>query len=182
MGNILDIACYGSDGKKINHVTQWDKGQSVKFNKLGLADPPSIHWCNRMSNEAYNVQATINGDMFEVKIPNLLLQEQYPLIGYIYLYESNSISETIAVIRIPVKPRQKPSDYYYIDNVDKISLSTVEGKINQLFASRQAGIFQFKTGTSSGVNKYTVTFPVKFTSNPVVIATTNQVNPQNYSV
>lgn len=53
MGNVIDIACYGSDGiTRINHLTQWDKGQTICFETFGLTSPPVVHWCNRMSEEA----------------------------------------------------------------------------------------------------------------------------------
>lgn len=170
MSNVIDITCYGSDGKtRLVHLTQWDKGQTVCFETLGLTTPPVIHWCNRMSEEALQVKATLKNNKFYVAVPNSLLQEPYPLIGYVYFSESNSISETIAQIRIPVKSRQKPSDYYYINNVDFV-------------VSYQVGTFQFTTNSSAGTKTYTLTFPNKFKSIPVVFATINQTDPQNYAV
>lgn len=170
MSNVIDITCYGSDGKtRLVHLTQWDKGQTVCFETLGLTTPPVVHWCNRMSEEALQVKATLKNNKFYVAVPNSLLQEPYPLIGYVYFSESNSISETIAQIRIPVKSRQKPSDYHYINNVDFV-------------VSYQVGTFQFTTNSSAGTKTYTLTFPNKFKSIPVVFATTNQTDPQNYTV
>ncbi|HAU86815.1 MAG TPA: hypothetical protein DCW90_15395 [Lachnospiraceae bacterium] len=169
MSNIIDLACYGSDGSKINNLTQWDKGQAVYFDTLGLTTPPVVHWCNRMSEEALQVKSVLKNNQFCVDVPNSLLQDSYPLIGYIYLYDSNSTSETIAQIRIPVKSRQKPSDYYYINNVDFV-------------VSYQVGTFQLTTGSSIGTQNYSVIFPNKFKSIPVVFATTSQVDPQNYSI
>ena len=35
MGNVLDIAWYESDGvTRINHLTQWDKGQTICFGNI----------------------------------------------------------------------------------------------------------------------------------------------------
>ena len=169
MSNIIDIACYGSDGNKINHLTQWDKGQAVYFDTLGLTTPPVVHWCNRMSEEAFQVKSTLKNNQFCVDIPNSLLQDSYPLIGYVYIYESNSTSKTVAQIRIPLKQRQKPSDYYYINNVDFV-------------VSYQVGSFEFTTGSIAGTKTYALTFPNKFKSIPVVFATINQSDPQNYAV
>ena len=119
MRSVLDITCYESDGvTRINHLTQWDKGQTICFETFGLTSPPVIHWCNRMSEEALQVKSSLKNNKFYVDVPNSLLQEPYPLIGYVYISESNSTSETVAQIRIPLKQRQKPSDYYYIHNVD----------------------------------------------------------------
>lgn len=183
MRSVLDITCYESDGiTKVDHVTQWDKGQTICFDTYGLAEPPTVHWCNRMSEEAFQVKTTLKNGKFYTVIPNLLLQEPYPIIGYVYLYKSSSISETILQIRIPLKSRQKPSDYYYIDNVDKVSLATLENKVNKLYASYTTGEFKLSTGSSAGVKKYTVTFANEFTSIPVVIGVTNQADPQNYSI
>lgn len=170
MSNIIDIACYGSDGiTRINHLTQWDKGQTICFETFGLSSPPVIHWCNRMSEEALQVKSSLKNNKFYVDVPNSLLQEPYPLIGYIYVSESNSTSETVAQIRIPLKQRQKPSDYYYINNVDFV-------------VSYQVGSFEFTTGSIAGTKTYTLTFQNKFKSIPVVFATTNQTDPQNYAI
>lgn len=170
MSNVIDITCYGSDGKtKLRQLTQWDKGQSIYFETLGLTTPPVVHWCNRMSENALQVKSVLKNSKFYVSVPNSLLQEPYPIIGYVYVSESNSISETIAIIRIPVKSRQKPSDYYYINNVDFV-------------VSYQVGTFQFTTNSTAGTKTYTLTFPNKFKSIPVVFAITNQADPQNYSI
>lgn len=170
MRSVLDITCYESDGvTRINHLTQWDKGQTICFETFGLTSPPVVHWCNRMSEEALQVKSSLKNNKFYVDVPNSLLQEPYPLIGYIYISESNSTSETVAQIRIPLKQRQKPSDYYYINNVDFV-------------VSYQVGSFEFTTGSTAGAKTYTLTFPNKFKSIPVVFATINQSDPQNYAV
>lgn len=134
MQNVIDITCYASDGEtKVDHVTQWDKGQTICFsNSYDLTDPPTVHWCNRMSEEALQVKTAIDNGKIYADIPNTLLQEPYPLIGYVYLYKSEDISETILQIRIPLKSRPKPSDYYYIENVDRISLTTINNKLDNV--------------------------------------------------
>lgn len=122
-----------------------------------------------MSEEALQVKSSLKNNKFYVDVQNLLLQEPYPLIGYIYLSESNSTFETVAQIRISLKQRKKPSDYYYINNVDFV-------------VSYQVGSFEFTTGSTAGAKTYTLTFPNKFKSIPAVFATINQSNSQNYAV
>ena len=47
MRSVLDITCYESDGvTRINHLTQWDKGQTICFETFDLTSPPVVHWCN----------------------------------------------------------------------------------------------------------------------------------------
>ena len=185
MQNVIDVVCYGSDGKtRLKQLTQWDMGQVVSIDNIySLTTAPEVHLCNRMSEECFKVLATIKNNKLYVKVPNLLLQESYPIVGYVYFYESNTstsvVAETIMRFRIPIKPRQKPSDYTYIENVDKISLSTIENKINNLY---DAGAFQFQTGSTAGSNIYTIKFSHEFPKTPVVVALTDQSDPQNYSL
>lgn len=188
MQNVIDVVCYGSDGKtRLKQLTQWDMGQVVSIdNVYKLTTSPEIHFCNRMSEECIKVMSTIKDNKLYVKVPNILLQESYPIIGYVYYYEpnvsSNVIAETIIRFRIPVKLKQKPSDYTYIENVNKISLSTVENKINKLYASYDAGAFQFETGNTAGSNIHTIEFLHEFPKAPIVVALTDQSDPQNYSL
>lgn len=189
MQNVIDVVCYGSDGvTRLKQLTQWDIGQVVSIDNIFFkpVNTPEIHFCNRMSEECLSVMPTITDDKLFMKVPNSLLQEPYPIIGYVYLYDSsdinNVIAETVLRFKIPIKPRQKPSDYSYIENIDKISLSTVENKINKLYASYDAGAFQFQTGASAGSNIHTVKFAHEFSQTPIVVALTNQADSQNYSL
>ena len=189
MQDVIDVVCYKSDGvTRLKQLTQWDMGQIVSIDNIFFkpVNTPEIHFCNRMSEECLSVMPTITDDKLFIKVPNSLLQEPYPIIGYVYLYDSsdinNVIAETVLRFKIPIKPRQKPSDYTYIENVDKISLSTIENKINMLIKNYDSGEFQFQTGPSAGSNIRTVVFSHEFSKTPVVVALTDQSDPQNYSL
>ena len=67
MRSVLDITCYESDGvTRINHLTQWDKGQTICFETFGLTSPPVIHWCNRMSEEALQVKSSLKLSLIHI--------------------------------------------------------------------------------------------------------------------
>ena len=135
MQNVIDVDCYGSDGvTRLKQLTQWDMGQVVSIDSIYKFsdDPPEIHWCNRMSEECLKVKSTFKNDKLYMDVPNILLQEPYPIIGYVYLQESNTVGTTIIRFRIPVKSRQKPSDYNYIENVDRITLSKINNKLDNV--------------------------------------------------
>ncbi len=131
MSNVIDLACYESDGiTRLNYLTQWDMGQTVAIDNIcQLTDDPTIFFCNRLSNESLRVKASIKDGKIYAKVPNILLQEPLPIVGYVYNHTADDIAKTVMVFRIPIRPCQKPSDYLYVENVDKITADRIENYV-----------------------------------------------------
>ena len=134
MQNLMDLTCYESDGTtKLNNLVQWDIGQTVAIdNVCSLTDDPVIFFCNRTSEESLKVKGSIRDGKIYTKVPNILLQEPLPIIGYVYDYTDDETAKTVMVFRIPVRPCQKPSDYYYVENVDKVSAAYLENIVKKV--------------------------------------------------
>lgn len=131
--NMLQI--YSPDGIVIHNLTQWDAGQSFYiFNEFNLTEAPLFHFCNSQSEEALIVTATLSDNKITVDIPNILLQEPYSIIAYMYCYSSDTSARSIIAIKIPVRRRPKPSQYKYVENIEVTSMKRVEAQLNNLIS------------------------------------------------
>lgn len=80
------------------------------------------------------VRSTVsNHDTITVDVPNILLQEAYPLLVYVYLTDANDSSsqKTILYSEIPVRKRAKPSDYLYVENITRVTAEMIKKEIEQ---------------------------------------------------
>lgn len=134
---MYDVTCLDSYGEVITNLTQWDVNQSLTIENTGLTSAPLFHFCNKNSKEALVVKSTLENGVITVKVPNILLQEGIPIIAYLYAYSSLTSGKTLATIKIPVRPRPKPSDYEYVGNIDVISLALIEERINNEIQSME---------------------------------------------
>lgn len=139
---MIGIDCLDTYNNPIEYFTQWDVDQKIKIVlhdcKEGLlAIAPNVHFCNIKSKEALVVRSTVeNGDTVVVDVPNLLLTEPYSIIAYVYLTDSIDVSsqKTIVKVDIPMRKRQKPSDYEYVENIERITAQTIKQEISEEFA------------------------------------------------
>ena len=134
---MFGVECFDTHDEPISHYTQWDINQTLKIVLYGMDDgymknTPYVHFANIKSSEALVVRSTLQGDdTVLVDIPNQLLQESYPLLIYVYLNDSSDASSqrTIVKIEIPVHKRAKPSDYEYVENIDRITAEVIKQEI-----------------------------------------------------
>ena len=134
---MFGVECFDTHDEPISHYTQWDINQTLKIVLYGMDDgyvknAPYVHFANIKSSEALVVRSTLQGDdTVLVDIPNQLLQEPYPLLIYVYLNDSSDASSqrTIVKIEIPVQKRAKPSDYEYVENIDRVTAEVIKQEI-----------------------------------------------------
>ena len=130
---MFEVTCLDSYGNPVTYLTQWDKGQSLIIENTGLLEAPFFHFCNKKSTEALVVPSSISTDgTITVNIPNCLLKEPYSIIAYIYVYENDQSAKTLFTIQLPLRKRAKPSDYTYIENIEKVTLDGVNDEIKAL--------------------------------------------------
>lgn len=134
---MFGVECFDTHDEPISHYTQWDINQTLKIVLYGMDDgymknAPYVHFANSQSYEALVVRSTLQGDnTIIVDIPNVLLQEPWPLLVYIYMNDSTDASsqKTIVKLDIPVQKRVKPSDYEYVENIDRVTAETIRQEI-----------------------------------------------------
>lgn len=94
---------------------QWDINQTLNIVGLNLTEAPEVHFANANMERAIVRQATINNGAITVTIPNSLLQEPLPIKAYIGIYEGETF-KVIEFIKIPVIPKERPTDYVFVDD------------------------------------------------------------------
>ena len=128
---MYEINCFDSDGNSINYLTQWDANLKLHIPMDGydLTQTPEVHFCNKNSEEALVVVASTKNSTIIADIPNILLQESYPLMCHIYLSKKNTdntlAQKTALTITIPIRERKKPSDYLYVENVTGYTIDEI---------------------------------------------------------
>lgn len=151
---MYEVPCLNLSGDTINRFYQWDIDQKIVIDLNGcderyLQNPPEVHFSNSSRKEALVVRSTVKysgddvavqddsvatmhaGDIIIADIPNILLQEPYPLLVYVYLTDADDSSsqKTILYSEIPVRKRAKPSDYLYIENITRITAEMIKKEI-----------------------------------------------------
>ena len=136
---MYEVPCLDLNGDTINKFYQWDVDQKIVINLEGcdvnyLKNAPEVHFCNSSRKEALVVRSTVsNHDTVTVDVPNVLLQEAYPLLVYVYLTDANDSSsqKTILYSEIPVRKRAMPSDYLYVENISRVTAEMIKKEIEQ---------------------------------------------------
>lgn len=134
---MYEITCFDSNGDSIDHFNQWDINQKIVIKLYGCDDdylkyPPVVHFSNSKSKEARRVRSTVtDGNTLTANVPNVLLQESLPLFISVYLTDSdNETSQrTILSDEIIVRKQPKPSDYYYIENIERITANQIKREV-----------------------------------------------------
>lgn len=158
---MIDVTCFDSYGEVVTALTQWDINQILQIKNSGITsdNAPKFHFCNKNSSEALVVApSTIDAanDVIEVEIPNELLQQAIPLIVYLYAYsdENEYHGMTRATIKIPIRPRPKPSDYVYESNVYIISTAKLKEEFDEMKSVFEEDIktIQIELNTKAPIN------------------------------
>ena len=125
----MNITCYDIDGNLLKTLTQWDINQKIVINNLSLTNTPEVHFCNTHSELALVGESTYSDGTLTTEVPNILLQENLPIIVYIYVPKGDGSAKTTYSIRIPVNPRPKPADYEYSDNAHFITYEELQAAL-----------------------------------------------------
>ena len=97
---------------RVTNLYQWDVNQVIKIMGLDFGyNPVEVHFCNKKSTGAIVVNSTTpSGGSVFANIPNVLLQEPYDIVAYVYMTKDTTKSTT-NTITIPVVKRKKPNGY-----------------------------------------------------------------------
>lgn len=137
------------NGNIVKNLYQWDVNQKLIIETHDITIAPKIHFCNKNSEKALVVKSTLSDNKIIANIPNILLQEPYNVIAYIYL-ENNGSGKTVRTIEITLRKRVKPDNYEYVDNVEVVYLAdlirSVESLKNQIITDKENGVFNGAKG------------------------------------
>ncbi|WP_099204645.1 hypothetical protein [Scatolibacter rhodanostii] len=136
MSNLNKIKMYDETGEVLTYLTQWDMNRVITIKEMEGITDLVCQFTNHFRRETLNVVAQrIDKSTIKVAVPNVLLQEPFHIT--LYVYESNmDTGKTGHTLQIPVIERQKPSDYEYIENIEKITADVLWQSLRELQESK----------------------------------------------
>lgn len=134
MANI-ELYFYDQYGNRLTGLTQWDSNVILEIHGYPHAEPPIFHFTNKTADESLTTRSTISEGVVSVVVPNILLTRSRPIEVFVFQYDTPSNEgRTIYYERLPVRQKQKPNDYEYVDNTDVIELSSLGERLQTLIA------------------------------------------------
>lgn len=126
------IEIYDSQGNPVKHFFQWDKNIQILYKNNSGKSVSQIHFSNLKSDTSMILLPLENEQ--KVNVPNILLTNIHSVIIHFCHTEEGGDFETLCEFVIPVKPRQKPSDYVYTET-EILDYKFLEDRINQVEAT-----------------------------------------------
>lgn len=149
---MYEITCFDINGEMITHLMQWDAGKKIAIKDVELPESPYVHFCNKKSESALVVKPTVEDGSLIAEVPNSLLREPYPIIAYVCEHdnvESTTILNTLYTIIIPVKKRQKPDGWEYVEDKNIVNIVEIDRQIEKLKDDLQTLSTKTFTGSTS---------------------------------
>lgn len=112
----MSIRITDSQGRR-PRFTQWDADRVLRVE--GCESRPFLHFSNPELSRALVVPAEQDGSRWTCRVPNFLLQFSCPIQVSVYLQEDEG--RTALIESFPVRPRPKPQDYAYTENVGYVN-------------------------------------------------------------
>lgn len=122
-----EITVYDSGGNSINTLTQWDENIYVYIPETYLLSDTGnkyIHFFNDSMNEAFVAEVSSENNSIKAKIPNILLTQEYPIIGFVY-NENDTEGKSVCFFRISIKKRPQPASYVYTETETYVRAETL---------------------------------------------------------
>lgn len=118
------------NGAKRDFLWQYDKGQILVIEDLDIDISPEVHFATSSSEEAIVVTGSFQDGVLKAPVPDALLLEARKIT--IYLYINGAITgETIRSFDIFIRPRKKPCDYIYTDDMYVIDVQSVNDGVTK---------------------------------------------------
>ena len=150
---MYEIVCYDKYGNSIDEFVQWDTNLMLYID-WGHDCIPIFQFGNTRSDRLLVVKGRIfenDGRRFaEVNVPNILLQQSFSVVGFVYLEteadgnEGYFSGKTVYSFKIPVRPKEKPEDYKFQENTEYISWVNLEAEAKTYLAELEISTNQFK--------------------------------------
>lgn len=120
-----EITVYDTENSPLSDLVQWDSDVHIRLIEDIIDKAYPVHFFNQTLNEALVVKdSSYENGRLKVKIPNFLLTQPYPIIGYVNV-EKDGESRCLCRFRINVRRKPKPSNFVYTESYDYISITKV---------------------------------------------------------
>lgn len=123
---------------------QWDLNQKITSNEFTVGE--EIHFTNPKQQSALVVLAYEFDDKVVADVPNILLQNSYPITAYRYVFNGNS-SYTLDEHTFGVEQRPKPDSYVYSET-EIYTLKTVIEEIKEIETQVETAAAEVEANTT----------------------------------
>lgn len=120
-----EIQVYDRNGAPITELRQYDRDVLVHIREPGVASAVPVHFFNRSSKQALVVKTEYAAGTLKAKIPNILLEDDLPVTGYLYV-TTDTESRSLYGFTITVRHRPIPGDFVHVESKDYVTLSEIE--------------------------------------------------------
>ena len=121
-----EIVCHDAQGYKLEYYTQWDTNQVAVISGIELSPTPRVRFSNKRSKVSLVVKPELTDDGIRVDVPNVLLQQPFPIIINIFYEYNDDSAKTRYIFNIPVVPSKIPEDYMMTQNVEYVCWADVK--------------------------------------------------------
>ena len=101
-------------------LTQWDVDRVLYVE--GCATKPMLHFWNDTLTRAIVVEPEADGSRWACRVPNILLQHFMPIAVCVFIQpDEEDEGKTVARFVLQVRPKAKPQDYTYEENIGYVN-------------------------------------------------------------
>ena len=127
----MDVTFMDLTGNRKNFLYQYDKGQMLVVENLECQSKPEVHFTTSAFNAAIVAEGVSfsNGTLM-AKIPDALLFNSTKISAYLYMKNSDGKGETFKELNLFVRPRKKPDNYIYSDDLYIIGAGSLRKAID----------------------------------------------------
>lgn len=121
-------------GNVIDEFTQWDINRTIYIHGLDFEIPPVIQFSNNSSIKTYGTESILDNDVIITSVPNILLEQNETISIYVYTYDINTREGlTVEIAKKPVRPKKKPDDYIYQENISVVNIVALNNRVSNLY-------------------------------------------------
>ena len=135
------VKCFDKYGKEIDHLTQWDINVCLKIYDFEYEIAPVCHFAARYGKTSKTVTSTLENGTVSVNVPNSMLMDSKDITMFVFLYDlEEDTGRTIYEVSIPVRPKPKPDDFEYSDNIEMIQITALKVRLEALVAQAEEAV------------------------------------------
>lgn len=111
---------------------QWDTCRRILIEPDNGYDIHEVHFTTRKMDHAYVVKTYIRDGAVYCSIPNILLQQYYPIFCY-EVRENDGGEESVSMTKLRINKRNRPMDYVYSES-DQYTYAELDSRVTELEA------------------------------------------------
>lgn len=137
-----EVTVYDKDGNVMQYVNEYSTDNYIYISDELITKPYEVKFYNSKTSKAYVVSGEYVGGKLSAKIPDVLLQDTLPILGYVITEKISGKSanqETMLTFAITVQSIEMPSDYLFVTRHDYRMITDVYEDMKEYVDSSGGG-------------------------------------------